>query len=157
MSAIAPLAAATGAADTQRGRPMFTIRGAVSVLDRNEDKLLTLIENGDLLWAFDLALVPERAHSHELRILPQCVEDFQHGRKSALEWDEVARLVVPHDEPVISSLQIQRSCNVCSAHVTALARRKQLEVVSKGRTGPCGSAWFTTASFLAFLQRRRFY
>ncbi len=136
---------------------MFPIRGLVALLDKNEDQVLRLVEDGDLLWAFDLSLIPERARSKELRVLAQCAHDYLAGRKSELEWENVARLVLPHDEPILTSLEIQRSCNVSCAHVTALIRRRQLECVSKGHTGPKGSARVTASSFTNFLERRRFF
>jgi hypothetical protein len=143
-------------AANERARPMWTIGGLKSLLSRNEDQVLSLIENGDLLWAFDLSLVPERASRKELRVLPACVETFLAGRKCELQWDDVARLIVPHNLLSITSLEIQRSLNVTSTHVGALMRRKLLGRASEARTGPGGSARVMTSAFLDFMKSRRF-
>ena len=136
---------------------MFSIAGLVSVLDRTPDQIRDLIEFGSLLWAFDLSLMPERAVAKELRVLPHCVEDFRAGRVCNLEWNDVARLVTPHDGQILTGVEIQRSVNVSGSHVTALIRRKLIKCVSIPRTGPGGSARVTAASFLEFLKHRRFF
>lgn len=157
MIALNDIASAPAERNSQRGAPMWTIRGLVSALDRNEDKVIELIECGDLAWAFDLSLIPERARRRELRVLPACVEDFLARRACSLEWPEVARLILPHDKPEICAREIQRSLNVSASHVTALIRRKLLKCVSMARPGPTGSALVTTSSFLEFIKARRYF
>jgi len=141
-----------------RGRPFFTIPGIVSLLDRTPDQVLGMIaETGELLYAFDLSLVPERATRKELRVLPQCVEDFRAGRKCRLGWKDVARLATPHDNPILTGVEIQRTLNVSGSHVTALLRRDLLKSVGKWGPGPTGSPRIPASSFLEFLERRRFF
>jgi hypothetical protein len=150
-------ASAGGIAPAERGLPMLTISGLVSVLDSTIDQIRDLIEIGELLWCFDLSLVPERAKKKELRVLSKCAEDFRAGRVCKLEWNDVARLVTPHDGQILTGVELQRSLNVSSSHLIALIRRKFLNCISPPRRGPGGSPRVTTASFLAFLKARRFY
>jgi hypothetical protein len=135
---------------------MWTIRGLFTELARNEDEILAMIEDGSLLYAFDLSLEPKLAKQRALRVLPHCVDDFIAGRSCEFEWPAVARLLVPHDHPILTGLEVQHVCNVSCAHVTALIRRKFLTAVKNGRPGPGGSPRITTESFLRFLQDRRF-
>src|ERR1035437_3554354 len=90
----------------QRSKPLMPVRGVMSLVERNEDQVLALIEDGSLAWAFDVALDPKRGHSKELRILPRCVADYLRGQTCSLEWAEVLRMLLPHDEPVILSKDI---------------------------------------------------
>lgn len=138
-----------------RGRPMFLIRGLVSLLDRYDDQVLTLIEAGELLWCFNVSLEPDGPR-RELRVLPQCVDDFLAGRPCALDWTGVAQAVLPHDRPFLSLREIERSLNASQAHVTGLMRRNYFKQVTKARHGPNGAALVTPSSFLEFLKARRF-
>jgi hypothetical protein len=130
---------------------MWTVSGLRSVLGCHENYVVDLVETGRLLWAFDLG---STLRTREIRVLPQCVDDFQAERECDLEWEQVAKLVTPHDKPLVTSLEIQRSCNVTSTHVSTLIGQKQLKQVRKGRTGPGNSAILTSASFLEFLRKR---
>src|ERR1700681_3453855 len=79
------------------GSPMMPVRGAMSVLNVVEEEIEKLIECGELLWVFDVSSKPKTAHSRELRILPDAVADYAQGKKCSLEWENVWRLLVPHD------------------------------------------------------------
>src|ERR1039457_5818270 len=102
-------AAATG--PRQRSKPILPVRGVMSLVDKNEDQVLRLIEDGSLVWAFDVALDPKRGRRRELRVLPAAVADYLRGQSCGLEWADVLRLLLPHDEPVILSREITRILN----------------------------------------------
>jgi hypothetical protein len=140
----------------QRQQPMLPIRGVVSLLDRDEDAVLRLIEDGDLLWAFDVALQPKRARKKALRVLPQAVDDYRAGRKCALQWPDVQRLLLAGGEQTMPSPSCVRLMNVCQAHVAALLRHRELLVCKDGRRGRGGAALVWTYSFTDFLKRRCF-
>ena len=139
-----------------RGRPLLPVCGVVSLLDKDEDQVLRMVDEGDLLWAWDVALQPERARRKELRVLPECVEDHLAGRKCRLEWPDVLGLILPHDRTVLETGEIERPLNVSGTHVFALARRRCLKVARKGRVGPGGSMRVTAFSFVQFLKARRY-
>ena len=140
----------------QRSKPLMPVRGVMSLVERNEDQVLALIEDGSLAWAFDVALDPKRGHSKELRILPRCVADYLRGQTCSLEWAEVLRMLLPHDEPVILSKDIMRVLNISSTHTYNLARRKVIASRWTWRSGPGGCARFAADSFVEFLQARRY-
>ena len=140
----------------RRSKPLLPVRGVVSIIDKNEDQVLALIEEGKLAWAWDVALDPKRGHSKELRILPACVADYLRGQESSLEWADVLRSLLPHDEPVILSRDIIRVLNISSTHLYNFVRRKQMLPCSTWRTGKGGCARFLAKSFVAFLKSRRF-
>jgi hypothetical protein len=156
MNAVAEPVSTAAPVSRQRTKPLLPFRGVMSLVDRNKDEVLRLIEDGILLWAFDVAFDPKRGHKKMLRILPACVADYLRGQQCSLEWADVLRSLLPHDEPVILSKDIMRVLNVSGTHTYHLAHRKLLVSCSTWRRGPGGCGQFTTKSFVAFLKSRRF-
>jgi len=139
------------------GNPLLPVRGVMSLIDRNEDQILKMAQSGELLWVFDLSLEPERTQRRELRILPACVADYLLGRKCDLDWATVLDLILPPNNPRLSTEEVTRALNVSNAHVFALARRNLIPpAVSTWRRGPGNSAQFLTADVADFLRGRRF-
>src|ERR1017187_3769489 len=95
-----------------RGKPLLPVRGVCSLIDRDENQTLRLIEEGRIAWCFDLTLDPTRARAKELRVLPAAVADYLRGQTCSLKWPDVLALVVPQDGPHVSSTQIMRALNV---------------------------------------------
>jgi hypothetical protein len=131
------------------------VRGVCSLIDKDQDETLKLIEEGKIAWAFDLALDPRRARSKELRVLPAAVADYMRGRACELAWTGVLALVVPHDGPELLSIQITRALNVSGALLYNLARGKVLEPCSTWRREPGACARFHRQTFVDFLEKRR--
>lgn len=131
--------------------PFWTIGGLRSILNAHEDYCIQLIEFGHLAWSFDLAAGLNR---RELRVLPQCVDDFQNQRECRLEWDDVKRLLAPKNPALMDSMEIQRVLNTTATHITNLAEMGQLRWSVKPRRGPCGSGKIATENFFSFLKRR---
>jgi hypothetical protein len=140
----------------RRGKPLLPVRGVCSLIDRDEDQTLRLIEDGQIAWCFDLTLDPKRARAKELRVLPAAVADYMKGQPCSLTWLDVLALVLPHDGPEVLAPQIARALNVSGEHVYNLARRKVLAPRSTWKRGRCGSARFAMKSFVEFLRSRRF-
>lgn len=128
----------------------------MSLLDKNEDQVLRMVQDGSLAWAFNVASFPQRGQSMELRILPACVADYLRGQTCSLEWTDVLGLLLPHDDPLILAKDITRVLNVSSTHLYHLVRRKVLTPCSAWRRGPGGCARFRRNSFVQFLKDRRF-
>ena len=139
----------------QRSKPLLPIRALTSILDKDEDRVLHLIEEGELAWSWDVILDPKRARSKDLRVLPKCVADYLNGRKCELKWPEVFGLLLP-DAPTILASEITRILNVSCDHTYHLIDRNQIVACSTRRPGPGGSARVPAKSFIQFLQQRRF-
>jgi hypothetical protein len=140
----------------QRSKPLLPVRGVMSLIDQTEDQVLSLIEDGQLAWAWDVALDPRLGRARELRILPAAVAEYLRGRTCSLEWPAVLSLLLPHDKPLILGTEISRVLNCCCTHTYALARRKLIVPCSTWRRGPGGAGRFRTDSFVQFLKDRRF-
>lgn len=153
MNATAEIPASATPAPT-RVRPLLTVRGMVSLIVQNEDRCLGLIESGELRWAWNVALEPERAKRMELRVLPECVADFLDGRRCELEWPDVLQRILPHDEPLLKTKEMEMALNVSNAHVLGLLRRGAVEAAGAWGPGPGHSAMVTRKSLIRFLGRR---
>jgi hypothetical protein len=139
----------------QRSKPLLPLRGVMALLDRSKEEVLELLENGRLLWAWDVSLIPREGRKRELRILPAAVADYISGRQCQLDWEDVLRLLLPHDGPAILSSDISRVLNVSGTHLYDLARRKVLSPCSTWRAGRGGFARFPAKTFVDFLKSRR--
>jgi hypothetical protein len=121
-------------------------------VDKNEDRVLELIEDGSLAWAFDVSIVRKR---RELRILPAAVASYLQGHTCELKWADVLGLLLPDATTILAS-EITRMLNVCCDHTYHLIDRKQIVACPTRRRGPGGSARVPSKSFTQFLQQRRF-
>ena len=139
----------------QRSKPLLPVRGVMSLIDRDEDQVLSMIEDGKLAWAWDVALDPKRGRARELRILPAAVACYLRGQACSLEWADVLTLLLPHDGPDILSRDITRILNVSGTHTYHLARRKLIAPRSTWRRGHGECGRFAAKSFVEFLHARR--
>lgn len=155
MNTTAEPAAAPAAAPRQRSKPLLPLRGVSALLDQGKGQVLELIEDGSLLWCWNVTLSPKDGRKRELRILPAAVADYLSGRPCALEWPDVLRLLLPHEDPVILATDISRVLNISGTHLYNLARRKVLVPCSTWRPGPGGYARFPVKTFVDFLRARR--
>ena len=128
-------------------------------LDLDEDDVLVLIDEGALLWAFDIA--GHRAERRTVRVLTESVEDLVFRRKRPYtddesEWQHVAGLVFP-DKPTIVTCELARSLNCGRSYTMNLVHAGEFKLVPGNipRPGPNGSAQIVTASAKAWLRKRR--
>ena len=148
---VAPVAPVT----RQKSKPLLPVRGVCSLIEKNEDQVLKLIQDGSIAWAWNVAVNRKRGHSRELRVLPAAVADFMHGRPCKLTFADVFSLLLP-DGPIVTSLEIYQMLNVSGSHLYNLVRAKQIVPCSTWRRGPKGKAQFAVVRFIEFLQARRF-
>ena len=139
----------------RRGKPLLPLRGVCSLVDRDEDQTLALIEEAKIAWAFDVSLDPKRASKKELRILPAAVADYLRGRDCSLTWQDVLDLMLAPNASAISTKALTDSLNVSNTHVLNLAKQKALRPCSPWRKGPGGSAHFQRQTVIDFLKERR--
>ena len=141
-------------------RPLMPLSAVEWRLDRHEYEVITMIEEGELLWAFDVR-APKASHA-ELRVLTQSVQDYLAGRCSLADkdedadWQRVARLIFP-DQPSIVTGELTRSLSCGRQHAINLVYGRQFRLVpgSAIRPGPGGSPRLETASVAGWLRKRR--
>jgi hypothetical protein len=79
----------------QRSKPLLPVRGVCSLVDENEKKVVNLIEEGAIAWAFDISLGRRMC----LRVLPAAVADYLQGRTCELKWADVFGLLMAGHYP----------------------------------------------------------
>lgn len=146
-----------------RIRPTVGMDGAKHLLDLSEDEILALLEDGRILFAWNIGLGEDR---REVRILRHSLDDYlarltcpPNQARPQLSEDAARKLLLPpgHDKPFLTNGQIQRALNCVSDHVLHLVDAKALTLQpgTKYMRGPNGSALVTVASFGQFLTARR--
>ena len=141
-------------------RPLMPLSAVMWRLDRHEHEVMTMIQEGHLLWVFDVRA--PKASRVDLRVLNQSVQDYLAGRCPFIEkdedadWQRVARLIFP-DKPSIVTGELTRSLNCGRQHAINLVYGRQFRLVpgSAIRPGPGGSPRVETASVATWLRKRR--
>jgi hypothetical protein len=129
---------------------LLPIRAATAILDLGEDAVLRQIEEGQLLWAFNVALRKD-CRAKELRIFPQCVGDSLAGRESRIQFEDVVQALTRGERDTMPASEVAAGINCSSTQIYNLIRSGQLKVRGGWRTGPGGSARVSVASFVKFL------
>lgn len=101
-------------------RGTVDLYAARAVLDRDEDDILRLIEEGKIEWAWSVAR--DGTRSRCIRILRESLVDFIEGRKRERNLQEVALLLFKHNRPTIRLSEFFRALNCSSHHALALMR-----------------------------------
>jgi hypothetical protein len=138
---------------------MLPIRGVIALANRTETEILPAVDSGALRWVFDVATDPSQARRRELRFLAESVADFVEGKESALEWEDVYRLLIPHSESMITSPEVAHCLNVHGDVPLMLGERGALRICKAGkrgatRTGHYAATLFSRESFEQFLKER---
>ena len=143
---------------------LATVHHARSLLPgHDEDDILALIEDGSLLYAWDIrgGDVSSPA-SREIRILPACIEHYRltGGHRPFPKSDhqvEADLLFNLGSKTFTTSRRLALVLNCSSTHVINLIEARQLAVLPNTTwgTGPNGAALVTIESVKTFFSSRR--
>jgi hypothetical protein len=143
-----------------RFRPLGDTITAMRDLDMNAEEVRSLVQLGYLI-GFDIACGGAhgvtRPTKMELRILTRSVEQFRLLRRKRvceMEWPQIFRLIVPHQKPVVTGLEVQRGLNCDRGHVENLVLAGHLTALKKSAPGPGGTWTICRASYENFLKER---
>jgi|SRR6185312_15857974 len=137
-----------------RFRPLGDVNAAMRDLDMSAPEVDALLDI-QLLLGFNIAVDPDGRR--ELRVLTRSIEHFREtfgSNRLQLKWSEIFKLILPHDKPVVTGLEIQRGLNCDRGHVENLCNAKLLKVITEAQPGPHGSPTITRASYEAFMKGR---
>jgi hypothetical protein len=140
--------------DSRQGWPFATISAARTLLDLDEDEIFERIEDGRILWAFNIS-ASRGARRKELRILPAALADYKAQRPCQITWAQVFRQALPSNKPRFPCRQISRALNCSDSQVISLIKVRSLRAIRAWRRGAQGAALITRDSFIRFLLRRR--
>ena len=129
-------------------------------MDVSRDRLMNMVEDGRLAWAFNISAERRR---QELRILAISLIEQQSGpvvgigATKNLRLPEVLGLILPQVRPTLKGIEVQRllACSpglVKDLHLTGQITRVRERLP---KTGPNASPRFTCASIARFLEERR--
>jgi hypothetical protein len=144
-------------------RPLVGLWTVLSVTDlKSEDDVLAAIEDGSLLWAFDLKT--KRAKARLVRVLAASVCDFVAGNPppkmtEADEWRQVQNLIFGAPASSIPAKEIALAWNISGTHMLNLCDEKLLRLAkgSPRHCGPGGSPLVIFQSAVEFLRERRIF
>ena len=162
-------------------RPLVPWPAVLMFLNQRPAKVLALIEEGKLRWAFDIRSAG--AVTREIRVLRQslfeytrlCVPDEKLDESDEREFAGIIDLILPPDdvpkagrkaarapvfalakplEAALRGTEVARCFSCSPQHVLKLVREKSLRVAEGCRTAH-GSPAVTRASVAEFLRKRR--
>jgi hypothetical protein len=143
-------------------RPLVSVWTVLSVTDfKTEDEVLAAIEDGRLIWAFNVA--GKKARRAQVRVLASSVSHLVEGSRPPKmsevdEWRQVERTIFP--TPGLRSMpskDVAFALNVSGTHVLNLCDQGLLRL-AKGtdrHSGRHGSPQIEYPSVVEFLKSRR--
>lgn len=141
-------------------RPMVSIWTVVSIIDRSEDHVLRMIDEGKLRFAFDLR--QKKSGKQFVRVLSKSVCDFVNKVPAppisdAEEFDQVVGILFPLSTPMIRATLIARAFNVCNQHVADLIGERSLRLAKLNgcKRAKNESPFVDKASAIQLLRERR--
>lgn len=149
--------------DLGTGAPLLTISAVRSLLNRDEDAVLYLIEDGQLAFAFDLAM--PGARRMELRVWRGALAAMNRSHLTPAlspsgEGGDLARVIAdilpPLNAAVIRSATLAQRWVCSRTHVHELLDAELLTEVGAEARKATNSRNLTRASAGAFLRARRY-
>jgi hypothetical protein len=138
-------------------RPLLPIPAVMAILDRNEDKVLQLVQSGKLAWAFDLRA--PRAQRACIRICTQSVQDMLSGQRSLGNGEDLQAFIdyaFPYHGETVQAVRLARVFNCGTEHIRNLVLSSALKESKAGSRGANNSPEIWFSSVVAFLKARRF-
>lgn len=143
-------------------RPLVSVWTVLSLVAEfgSEDDVLAAVEDGRLLWAFDLS--GKGAKCRLVRILAASVADFVEGNQpvgasEAEQWAHIGRLALPTPAPTVPARDVALAWSISGTHLLNLCDQGLLRL-AKGtprHSGPGGSPQIERQSAMEFLKSRR--
>ncbi len=150
------------------GRPLVPIEAVMVILDRNEDDLLRLVEEGELEFAFDISsagaarrevriyresLLRYRAQSFRASLAPVRSDIPAQESRGLLHC--ITAILPQHSNMILTAVELARCWSCSSSHVQRLIADGALADASPEGRKLTNTRSVTCASAEAFLTRRR--
>ena len=141
-------------------RPLMSTSAVTWRLDCDQAQLAAMVEDGRLLWAFDISL-RQGEQPGCLRVLTESVEEAAAGRQRTYrdeeaEWRRVVSLIFPSKVTIVTC-ELARALNCGRQQALDLIHGQNFQLVPgrRIRRGPGGSPLIQTASAAVWLRERR--
>jgi hypothetical protein len=134
--------------------PLLSIATLQSVLYRDEKEITRLIDDGSLLFAFDVKC--RAASRRNLRISTQSLVDYVTGEKTqiGLDLDQVLQTIFSVRKPNVSAANAARIFSCSADHIRNLIQEGSLKEFSR-RNYKNQSAQISRECLVGFLKKRR--
>jgi hypothetical protein len=123
----------------------------------DEDDILALIEEGQIPWAWNIALKSQNA-AREIRIWPDCIAHYRNtgGQRPYRSAEPELNRILLDGKPFVNGSRLKLIFNCGATHIINLVDSKQLRVMpgTKYHRGPNGSPAIEAQSLLNFLNSR---
>jgi hypothetical protein len=141
-------------------RPLLRPKVVMFLLGISHTKLISMIEAGELTWAWDIGFGKTR---REVRVLNHSVVEKKMGtianigRMRNLKLPEVLNLFLPQTRSSIRGGELQRLLDCNSDSIRRYYLSGELKKISKAlpKFGPNSSPHFTRESIVGFFTKRR--
>ena len=134
--------------------PLLCVATVQSVLHVASEVVIQMVQNGKLLYAFDLRH-PNSSMVY-LRVSTQSLSDFLNQASSQINLpiEDVLAAILPKGGPTISSVAVAHTFSVDADHVHSLRKSGCLKEFRR-RHYKCQASQFCRRSVLDFLKTRR--
>jgi hypothetical protein len=139
-------------------RPLIPLEAAMVILDKEEDEVLSLMETGQLCWAWDIR--GAQAERREIRIWQKCLLAYLGDKVSLPALAQLNELSVimelfPRPGEQFKGTELKRMFCCGHQHVLNLIGEGLLTATTKASTGPNGSPLVTRQSIIHLFRTRR--
>ena len=124
----------TGAPQIQLHRPLVSLWTALALIGgERPEQIITLIEQGNLRWAFDIGT---KGAKREIRILGKSILEYLAARATpgAEDFNAAVKTVFPMPEWLIPAARIAYAWSTSPDHILNLCRGRELHF-AKGPSG----------------------
>jgi len=136
-------------------RPLLPVQTCMAAVDRGEDYVLSLIEEGKISWAFDFR-GPKTGRRSMVRVFTASLSDHMNGTElwKFKDFPCVFNEIFGSSGETIAATMVAARWNCSATHVMNLVASRCL-AAGTWRRGPNGSARITRRSLFDFVRIRR--
>jgi hypothetical protein len=135
-------------------RPLMSVWSAALLLDRDEEFVERLFQDGKLAWVFNIATPGARNHCS--RIFTPCVLDFRAGAQRDFSAPFVLNAIFPESRSRFRLHEVAYAWHCGAEQVRMLVQLGALtKIPGTGTRGPANGAMISRAVLANFLTSRR--
>jgi len=134
-------------------RALVSVETAKAALDKSEDQILALVEDGSLRFAWNFS--SRNSRRRLVRIFALSLADLANATNhQPMELADAIKYLLPGSEPALHASRLASSWSIGGTHLADLILERSLEKVRPGRHAT-DSPLISRASAVKFLTLRR--
>lgn len=132
---------------------MMNKRAVMSILDCRAGLVEALVEDGKLLWTFDVR--SKKAKRKDLRVLFESVAAYA-ANTAQPSAREAFNRILSRDVVELTGPEVRRALNISDMHLVKLVREGEVKYRPGKNLGRGPLGMFSVESLISFLKRRRY-